>query len=262
LSNWLARSTIVRRALFVQRLGDLVGMKEADVESVLRRLSAKARSTRGPSGSQESGSHPTGALRSGEPATSDPGPDNFPADLAWADRASTIRSVQLAELQVIGCLLHQPELFHCTLSDGMHLDEAVMPAEMLTRDTQRLYQRIYDRLGDQKSLTVNGLLADLASEGEDDLADLGKLVTQADTEVAQSTGEKPHLIEEMLVAAVDCILAYRRDLAYRQTRDTMVSGWSEDNREPSDEEQTRLLRQVVEHHRGNPSPSRIARIGR
>src|SRR5699024_10490788 len=81
---------------------------------------------------------------------------------ALSNSRHRIKSIALTQLQAIGCILQDNSLFHYTASNGQSVDEALLPEEMELADHRRLYQKIYDRLSEGESVTLNNLLAELA----------------------------------------------------------------------------------------------------
>lgn len=97
--------------------------------------------------------------------------------------AAKQRAYLAAEIHLLGCLLHQPALFHQTLADGRTFDEAITPGEFLPGLERELYATIYPMLCEAQPVTTSALLADLASRNRQDLSNLATKV-DADTEEA------------------------------------------------------------------------------
>jgi hypothetical protein len=116
-----------------------------------------------------------------------------------------------------------------------------------------LFERIYARLGEGQSVTLAGLLSDLAMNGEQALADV---LTQADAEVEARTLDRVDLADELMATAVRALLDQQRESAYRQTKEAY---YGQAAAEPNETDKAHLIRQMIEHRRDNPSPVRIAR---
>jgi choline dehydrogenase-like flavoprotein len=158
--------------------------------------------------------------------------------------------LQKAEQQLIGALLLRPELFHAALADGRTLDEALTPADLETPDAAKLYQCITSRLMDQRELTLNAVLGDLAEAGQ---LELSSAATRAAELVADQTGSEVERLLEMVRGAAKAILAHQRRREYEESRAAAVSGADR----AADEAE---LRRIQEHNRANPSPMRIGRV--
>jgi DNA primase len=153
-------------------------------------------------------------------------------------------------------LIRDNQTFGQVLSDGRTLDEAITPADFVTRDNRGLFELLFDRLSSGQSVTLAGFLGDLAEEQEHALS---ALLTQADTEVDSATGGKQELVGQVLALAAQALLDHQREAQYRQTKQALAAS---DDAQSTEPDQARLLQRMIEHRRDNPSPVRIARVRR
>jgi DNA primase len=243
----LENSGPIRKAMIVQRLATLLHMDEATVGSMLREMTRKQGPRRAPvsptpaaPASPDDTAPPEDALSSGERE------DEVDLQL----NSSRMRALRLAARQVIGCLLQQPALFELTLSNGRSMDEGLTPTEFVTEPERTLYQRLYDRLCQGQRLTLAQWLADLADEGQPELASLS---TEADAEADRcAEGEAERRAQTLLLAA-EALLKHEQNRQYRRLRDASSQAPST---LPADE--ANMLRRLSEHQR-NPSVLRIRR---
>ncbi|MFA9478435.1 DNA primase [Phycisphaerales bacterium AB-hyl4] len=241
----LSRMGQIRRALTVQRLANLLKMSESAVNDVLTGL--EQRNTRF---SQPAQPAQPDADESPWPAesleTGDFEADKAQPDVASRHSRSTLKAVERAERQLVGCLLRDTALFHHTLSDGRTLDEALTPAEMVTSIGRRVYQWVYNALCETEPVTLASLLGTLAEET--DTQPLANWLTDADAEVEKATAGKAELLMSMLTSAAEALLAFEGEKRYRaDLRGRAVAG------------EDRSLREAMASLRANPSPVRIAR---
>jgi DNA primase len=242
----LRRMGVIRRAIVLQRLAQLVKMDEQTLSAMLQRLA--------PAPSVQAERTATQPVQSGTSApiaqTDTQNPDRTVASGPIGHRMSAL---QLAEKELIGCLLRQPGLFHHSLSDGRTLDEALTPSELASEPGRRLYQMLYDRLAQNQPVTIAQLLGDLAAEGQDDLA---SLATGAESHVEQACGDDSERLAVLFVSAVNALVGYHRQQEYERQR-AAVTGAPHD-----DAVLEQMLRRVQQHHKEHPSAIRIARVKR
>jgi DNA primase len=174
------------------------------------------------------------------------GENNVLADVAAPLTGPRLRAVQLAERQLIGCLLKDNALFIETLPQGMAADEALPPEQFTDPANRRLYARVYDRLVAREPATLMGVLADLASEGERELADL---VTQCDAD-AEKLGQD-QTTQTLFRQVAQNVMAWREQAEYRLARRRLAGG----DGDAAAARATRLLEPLK-----NRSPIRIARF--
>lgn len=224
----LQRSGPIRQAMVVQQLAQLLHMSEQAIHAMIKSLTPAAR----PAPRVESAGH-------------------APA-IASAIPPHRIKAIRLAEQHMVGCLLHKPALFHLVLADGRSLDEAVTPAELTQPELAAVYEKIYTRLSGGESPTLQGLILELAECGR---LDLTAAATDAHGSVELQADGSEERLEQMLTGAVAAIVGQRQDRHYEQARSAMQQPGA-----ASEESTVALLRQVAEHHRDHPSPSRIAKL--
>jgi DNA primase len=237
----------IRRAMILQRLAGLLRLSESAVQDLLKRLAPAKRAAPTPLGTPATIEQPGGDKQDG----------NVSPDVAPAISAPKIRAFQQAERHVIGCLLRDPGLFSQTLADGRAVDEAVTPSDFVSPPAARLYERLYQRLSDGEAPTLARLLADLAEEGEPELADLA---TRCESEVEALTDADPDAVRTLFHDDANWILGYHRERQLDATREALAAVPAEPAAgEPEPALDERALRRFLEERRGNPSPARIAR---
>ncbi|MEX0653891.1 MAG: CHC2 zinc finger domain-containing protein [Phycisphaeraceae bacterium] len=256
----LSRTGSIRRALIVQRLAGLLKMSESAVNEALQAVERRSARFTQPAPPTVSAEAEAAESFEALPSAMDKGDSG----VASRDSRSTLKALERAERQLVGCLVRDRELFHHTLADGRTLDEAVTPAELVTSVGRSLYQRVYDRLCEAEVVTLVSLLGELAElEGaaEAEGRSLANWLTDADAEVERATQGKADLLAPMLTSAAEALLAYEGEKRYRQLRDQATTAG---RGEPGEQagaapDEARLLRELVEHRRANQSPVRIAR---
>lgn len=238
----------IRRAMVIQWISDLLNMSPQDVADQLKRLAPRRREhavNTAPTPSEAPDNH-----------VDDDFPEHNPAsDVAPTLTASKMGALQSAERQLIGALLRDSTTFTQMLTDGRTLDEAVQPMQLFTPEAVSLYQLIYDRLSEHSSLTLAGLLGDLAEQGQTALANLA---TQAEAEVEMFEAGQPERTAELARQAAESLLRFTMENEYAQMRRRQNASTNDEQ----DDESAKLaaLKKAVEHHRTNPSSMRIARI--
>jgi DNA primase len=230
------RLGVLRRAMLVERLAGLLGLSRTTVDGLLK---STAGSLRRPYSSDDPGQHSNNSFVA----------KNKGSVVADGGVTAKIKARDVAERQLIGCLLHYPELFNHTLSNGRTLDEAVTPAEFFSSEAQRLYSKMIDLLGEDGGLTLAGLLAELASQGSKGLCELA---TQAEWEVERVTQGHRGRTEELVTASAEHLLLSIEEERYTQTKQELTQALGAD--------QSQLLRRMAEQRRVTPSAARIARV--
>jgi hypothetical protein len=147
-------------------------------------------------------------------------------------------------------LLRQPGLFHYTLTDGRTLDESLTPAELLTDPGRRLYGLVYQLLSDDGDASLPAVLAELAQQGVQELANLA---TEAELDIERRSAGHDAWLAETLAKAAEAILTHRAMGDYVQARQQGLSQVSNQGKQQSPEE-IRLQRSVMEQHRPGPVP--------
>jgi DNA primase len=231
----LGRMGVIRRAMVMQRLAEMLHLNEQTLVGIVQRLTEP--------------SYPASPSVRSQPTHNSPS-DVSPTDVASAPVDRTIRALQVAEREVIGCLLRDGSLFHQPLWNEGTLDEALPPQEMITPEAQALYQVMYEWLCEGATLTLAQLLADLAAEGRPELV---QYATAAEALVERVSEDSHQRVVDMLRGAVIALQRYHREQEYQAARRTI-----ELPEALVDQEQ--LLHHVAEHHRMHPSAIRIARV--
>lgn len=253
----LARTGAIRRALVVQRLAGVLHMNEQAVSDLLKSKNAIANRAPRPAPVPHEAD-----MQVGEDGQYIPVPEHeeyVPEPVASADSRRRLRALELAERQILGCLIRDNQRFGQALSDGRTFDEAVSAADFITPDHRRLFERVFDRLAAGEPVTLKGLLGDLASNNEQGLSDI---LTQADADVDAATGERMDQVAPVLGLAAEALLKHQQEAQYRQHKQTLAAGGANDKADPDGLDSAQLLRRMIEHRRDNPSPVRIARVGR
>ena len=179
---------------------------------------------------------------------------------AEASEESTPRSSarHMAERQVIGCLIEQPDLFHQNLSDGRPLHEALVPADIADPQLREVYNHLHKWLEENDELTYATLRDVLPDESQVQLA------INARIEVAKLTEERADAVAELLVRCGSAVTQALAEEDYRQQmmeiRDQVDEAGSEDG-EASAEEERRRLELAVAHINAHPTAGRIPRTG-
>lgn len=245
----LGKSGAVRQGLLMARLSEMLHLDERTVGELLKRLEPVRRF--GASGDVVEPGNPASDVQP-EGVGSIKTENNQPADVAGSLSASKLRALQVAERNLIGCLIRHPELFHLTLSDGRALDEAIAGGDLATPAAARLYERLQQNLSEGNQIQLASMLAEFASDGNGDLA---SLLTDAEASVEMVTLGDAERASRLLRAEADAILAYRRDTEYHQARAALTG---DDTASKDREGQAQRL--LLEHRRANPSSIRIARL--
>jgi DNA primase len=224
----MGRVEPIRRALVLQRLTQLLHLPEKQVDALLRQA------------------QPPTVRRVPKAPPAPLADEMIHADQVAAEESEpTIQALDVAQRQVLGCLLRDGELFHQTLDDGRAIDEVLTPDQFVGAPLRRLYEILYKRLAEAAAPTLAELIGQLVSQEDHDLA---QLAIRADQEVSAAIGEQSEKLIDMLRRSVEFILAHHRDRAYRQQRQRMIAT------DGVDEQQ--LLRMVQEHNR-RPNATRI-----
>ncbi len=257
----LARAGAIRRSLVVQRLAGMLHMGEQAVSELLISKTEAAR--RAPRNAPRTSPQPSDAdipvgeygqfMESGESE------EYVPVEVASADSRRRLKALELAERQVIGCLIRDNQRFGQALSDGRTFDEAVSAADFVSPENRRLFERLFDRLAAGEAVTLAGLLGDLAVNGEQDLSDI---LTQTDADVDAATGGRFDQVGQAFALAAQALLDHHREAQYRQHKQTLAAGGDAEGVDPDGLDSAQLLRRMIEHRRDNPSPVRIARVGK
>ncbi len=230
----------IRKAMVIDRLAALLGISARAVEQEVSKAGRRP-------------AYRGAANVTGSTATPlSPTADYLESGVALSEAAPKIRGLRLAEKNVIGCLLRQPDLFHLILSNQTTLDETLTPADMFTPAAKTLYTRVYETLSDDRPLTLAALLADLAA---DDELGLAALATDAEAAVEARCGEDLERLEGLLRGSVDTILERHKEQDYQAKRDAVVGPTA-----AADNDQETLMHQLLEHRRDHPSATRIARM--
>ncbi len=268
-----ASSATVRRAMIVQQIASLLRISESEIDKLLAQLTPMPRPS--PSVTPAPPAPPsTSAENAYSAGQTLQNTEESPEPFANGQSEASIKALRVAERQIIGCLLLQPELFHQVYLEGRPMDEALTPMEMPTASGRLLYERMYQTLAEGQTLTLNGLLADLAETGQPDLT---TLATDAFTEVEKNWGDKLDGLMELLADSVRAILAYQRQREYQadrlnlinRTNDPVMDEQATTPRTDANDDQptTPVLTQSdalrrIQEHLNTPSMRRMPRVRR
>ena len=226
----------LRRALIIQRLSSLLHIAESEVNEILSKLSPIR-------------TIPTSDLNSGYAQNTT---KESSTCIACDETESTIKALQTAERQIIGSLLHQPQLFGRVTVQGRTLDEALTPGELITPLGRQLYDALYQKLTQNQNISLASFLTDLAQANQHDLANLA---TSAEAEIHTACADNHEHLTSLFLGAVQAILAFHQEKNYQQQRRHLLNTHASDSPDsslPSD--------RLLQHLRDNPSPKRIPRL--
>ncbi len=250
------RQSPIRRAMLIERLADLLGLSGQQISDLL--TAAAPRRSRG--------TRPVGGSGSAGPSAH-AGPETANPDatiLETSAAESRIDGLAATERLLLGCLIRKPALLHRQLPDGRDLVETIGPADLATERGRRLYARLCQQIEDDQTLTLPRLVLELASEGQKDLI---ALATAAEVDAERQSGghetdadSADQRLEALFAGVVGSLLERQKQAHYRQGRDAAVRTLNDDNLDA--QQKARAARQLLDHHRENPSPMRLPRTPR
>ncbi|MEM9416162.1 MAG: DNA primase [Planctomycetota bacterium] len=227
----------IRRALILGQVAGLLHMQESAVLEEVKRLAPRV--YEGPSQDE----YPDyGDVDSG---------NSLHPEVADDASGVTLRATQLAERQLIGCLLRQNDLFEYTLPDGTDFCEAVLAGE-LSAPYRLVYQMLHDRLAEGKAVTLAGLLGELA---ESRLDAERAVVIRADSELDALLRDREDSLRALFESAAQAISKQRLQREYAASRQQLSQ--APDGAGTLD--QAARAQQLLEQRRAQHSPGRIAR---
>lgn len=246
----LERVKPLRKTFILQRLAQLLHLDEQKIARLISAATPRRVNLAAESGQDvahrpdaESGDNPSGnsILEPDFKKNTDFDTDKF----ALSESAPKIKSIATAQLQLIGCILQDNSLFHHTIAGGTSVDEALLPQEMEVADHRKLYQKMYDRLADGQPVTLASLLAELAANGQQPLANLA---TEADALLDKlTTNNKDKPLIEILELALKEITDYKMELDYLRQRPSLAT------------QDIKKIDRIVREQFSRPSAVRIAR---
>lgn len=249
----LGSQSIVRRAMVVQKLAELLHIQEHQVDAMLKQQGRHQQRQAAPQDTKTmSGPALDGKM---EQVIGRQGKKNGVASIASADSVHKIKAVEVAELQLIGGLLIQPNLLDHALFDGRTLAEAVSASTLLSANAKRLYDMIKDRAFNGQPMTLAVLLAELASSEEQELCNL---VTAAEIEVDRLTDGDDQLLVQIVSAAARAIVELDLERDHRQAcaEEIGLVDFSDGPVQGNDQ----LWQRICDHQKNHPSVTRIARF--
>jgi|GEM_PF-1110061 len=162
--------------------------------------------------------------------------------------ASGARASKLAELQLLGGLIQDNQLFDLPMQDGVPIEEAIPADALPTPNGQALYSHITEAIIAEQAVSIGKLLSDLIEIGKHDQV---SLATQADKYVQNACEDKPELRREMVQQAAEAI---RRFADAADTPDERPAH----DADPLDK--ARRLKAMISEQRLSPTPHNIGRI--
>lgn len=224
----------IRRALVLGQVGALLHMPESAVLDEVKRLT------------------PRPFAPASQPV-SDADEFEHVVSIGVADDSmrATLRAVQLAERQLVGCLLRDNALFETTLPDGTDFCEAVLAGE-LSAEHRLVYQMLHDRLAEGRAVSLAGLLGDLA---EARLEAERAVVIRADGELDAVLRDRADGLPEVFESAATAITRHRAEREYAASRQAVTAPQPEGGAM----DMAARAQQLLEQRRAQGSPGRIAR---
>ena len=142
------------------------------------------------------------------------------------------------------------------MHDGADFCEAVAPGDV-TGEGQRVYQLLHDRFADGDTLTLPGVLAELAERGWDRER---RWLTLADVELDPHLGSDPARLKRIFIEAAQAIRSQQRRQAIAADRRALAttSAAGEDSVAAALELAGKAAR-LAEQLQGEHNPGRIAR---
>lgn len=158
------------------------------------------------------------------------------------------RASKLAELQLLGGLIQDNQLFDLPMHDGVPIEEAIPADALPTNDGQALYTRITDAIIAGRSVTLGQLLSELAETGNH--AQI-RLATESDAFVETACEDKPVPRRDMVLQAAEAIrrFADASDQPHEHTAH---------DADPLDK--ARRLKAMITEQRLSPTPHKIGRV--
>jgi DNA primase len=252
----IASMPSIRRALVLTRLAQMLHMPEHEVLEELKRLKPRQFAPVIP---------PAPAVTEGySPDEQGPVMDENPSEYIEnehferpeGDSSSKLRAQELAQRQLVACLLRDNDLFHSAMPDGADFCESVPPGDV-AGEGRRVYQLLHDRFADGESLTLLGLLAELAERGWDNER---RWLTRADVELDPLLGDDPAKLKHLFADSAQAIMKHQRRQAHDQDRRSLVASGDQ----PNDPVAAALelagqAQRLAQQRRDEQDPGRIAR---
>jgi len=207
----LGQAGPVRRGMLIESLSDMVALSSNELNTLIRQreatLSRRLNGLNNQAPEPNSGDSPDTAIHDAD-------------FVAQSDlRHTLLIGIARAERQLVGCLIRDAALFDRPLSDGHHLDERIVPNDLVTEPGRRLYAMIYDRLVDGNPPTLAELLGELAEKHDHDMI---RVITDADAEVEAATAGQDDRLPDVLDAVVTTILRHREDQSFQDEKRRMA----------------------------------------
>lgn len=249
----------IRRALVIASLAQLLHMPEHEVLAELKQLKPRQFAPAippvpaAPAVTEGYGPDEEGPVMD-ENTSYYPESEHF--ERPEGDSSSKLRAQELAQRQLVACLLRDNDLFHSAMPDGADFCESVPPGDV-AGEGRRVYQLLHDRFADGESLTLVGLLAELAERGWDNER---RWLTRADVELDPQVGDDSTMLMRLFAEAAQAILKRRRRQAHEQDRRSLVAG-GEQQTDPvaAALELAGQAQRLAQQRRDEQDPGRIAR---
>lgn len=229
------RQSPIRRAMLVEQLADLLGMSGQQVSDLLTAAAPRRRPA-------------SPAISAAPPARSGDGAGEQAEVLDPDPRGPKITGLVTAERLLLGCLIRRPELLHQPLVDGRDLFESIASTDLVTEGGRRLYGRLCRHAEAGEVVALPRLVLELASEGQKDLI---AMATEAEIDAERQSEGDDQRLPALLQSMAGALLEHQRQETYRREVDAIAP-----------EHKARIAWQLLEHHRENPSPTRMPRVRR
>lgn len=252
----IAAMPAIRRALIIARLADLLHLPEHDVLAELKRLKPRTFTP---------AIAPVPAPEQGEPteydsAVNDSGSASYEQIPAQASSGIRMKSIELAERQLVACLLRDNGLFEVTLADGADFCEAVPPG-VVVGEGKRVFQLLHDRFADGERVSLTDLSIELSERGWH--AERQWMI-RADAELeGQLAGEASSKCQQVFDGAVNAIRRAQLETD-RAPRFDIDTAHAADRNDPVAAALAKASQAMnrAEQRRETPNPGNITRTNR
>lgn len=205
-----------RRGFVMQRLVELLGMPEREIVGALRRHTGDGGGPRASAPKQEvvGIAAPAGPGGSGAAVEEDLQFVEQPASVTLSISRAQVRALQIAERDILGCILTKPDCFDCQLEDGQSLDEAITLTDFVTPKARMLFAWLIDRHADAP-ISFDNVLTALGAEGRDPWV---RLATETHMQVDRQTQGASDRVTELLKHAAQALINARRESEFEQQK--------------------------------------------
>lgn len=253
----IASMPSIRRALVLARLAQLLHMPEHEVLAELKQLKPRQFAPVIPPAPEVTGGYGPDEVGPVMDENSPNYDENEQSDRPQGHSSSKLRlALGLAARQLVACLLRDNDLFHTAMPDGADFCESVPPGDV-AGEGSRVYQLLHDRFADGDSVTLLGLLGELAERGWDNDR---RWLTRADVELDQLLGDDQAKLKPLFAESAQAIMKHRRRQAFEQDRRSLVaSGETTEDPVAAALELAGHAQRLAQQRRDEQDPGRIAR---